>query len=159
MRDNTRYVSASLPSQECGREVVIGESDLICKTGLTPNGSSLNWILPTRVGQRGEYNPLYREPHFKRVAECHSQTAGKNCRAFHRKTVSARRLNGSQCWLMRLPDSHFLGKICTLFAFAGILVPNASCARGFQESSATASGEFSGSVWRGFSHEAERLRF
>jgi hypothetical protein len=53
----------------------------------------------------------------------------------------------------------FFRKICTLFAFPGILVLSASCARGSQESSATASAEFSGSVWRGFSHAAERLRF
>jgi hypothetical protein len=54
---------------------------------------------------------------------------------------------------------HFFGNICTLFAFPGILVLNAFCAHGSQESSATASAEFSGSVWRGFSHAAERLRF
>ena len=54
---------------------------------------------------------------------------------------------------------HFFGNICTLFAFPGILVLNASCARGSQESSATASAESPGSVWRGFSHAAERLRF
>jgi hypothetical protein len=46
-----------------------------------------------------------------------------------------------------------------MLAFPGIPVLNASCARGFQESSATGSAEFSGSVWRGFSPEAERLRF
>jgi hypothetical protein len=47
---------------------------------------------------------------FRRVAEKRrdSQTAGENCRAFHRKTVSARRLNGSQCRRMRLPDSFVL---------------------------------------------------
>ena len=58
---------------------------------------------------------------FTRVAEnrCGSQTAVEN------------RSNGSQCWLMRRPGQlgiegesscHFFGKICTLFAFPGILV-------------------------------------
>src|SRR5215469_9557370 len=130
-------------------------------------------IYQRRVGQRGEYNPLYREPHFNRAAEnrCDSQTVAENCRAMHGKTVSARRLNGSQCWLMRLPDSWVLKasrsweEVATcLEKLHPICFPedsgaSASCARGSQESSATASAEFSGSVWRGFSHAAERLRF